>query len=109
LTNLSSLDSSLMHSGGFSRPIPGLTVPSIPVHSLDLSTSKTHPRSSKKNSSTEEEERRSDHAEGSRSSGSKLPNGIDAKSKEPEKDDTVYQPVLSRKQKMKVSHFRFIL
>ena len=70
-------------------------MPSIPVHSLDFSANRGHQRASKKSAVD-------DNAEGSRASGSKLQLGGNSAGRELERDDTVYQPELSRKQKMKV-------
>lgn len=73
-------------------------MPSIPSHSLDFSANRGHQGATKKSAPASAK----DDAESSGPSGSKLQFGAHATGKEPEKDDTVYQPELSRKQKMKV-------
>lgn len=86
------------------RPIPGLSVPDIPQHTLDLSSNKLHKRHPKKTSTRSEEHQQlaeDDRGEGSSKAGSSEV-AAKGKNKEPERDTATYQPELSRKQKMKV-------
>lgn len=73
-------------------------MPSIPSLSLDSSANRGHQRATKKSAHASA----NNDAEGSGPSGSKLQLVAHATGKEPEKDDTIFQPELSRKQKMKV-------
>jgi hypothetical protein len=88
------------------RPIPGLSVPHIPHHPLDLSTKKAQQRASKKSISRSEEVAEEDRGEGS-SQGVLHPDvSAKGKTQEPELDTATYQPELSRKQRAKVRPFR---
>lgn len=83
-------------------------MPHIPEHGLDLSSSKTKQRPSKKLSTRPEDPQQlvdEDRGEGSSKGGFTSDASVKGKTKEPELDTATYQPELSRKQRAKVRLF----